>query len=116
VSQLTSSAISESKRWATWAVDRVRHGRFSSDIEAVRIREVLDDGSVAATTTGVARAWVVQQIQAGYTLKTIVETFPGSGQWTIGALVQIEIVNGVKYIKTVPNGTATDNLGNLPSF
>lgn len=116
MSHVTSASTIKSKRWANWGVDRVRAGTHPTHIDGVRVREVLDDGSLSATTTGVSRTWVVQQIEAGYTFKTITETFPGSGQWNIGALVQIEIVHGVKYLRTVPNGTPKDNLGNLPPF
>lgn len=104
------------KRWAHYAVDRVRQGLHPTHIEAIRIREVLSDGSVSATTSGVSRTWAIQQIEAGYVFKTITETYPGSGRWDIGALVQVEIVHGVKYLRTVRNGTPKDNLGNLPSF
>jgi hypothetical protein len=114
MSYVTPSATAVSKRWATYAIDRVRHGSHPTHIDAVRIREVLSNGSVSATTTLVARAWVVQQIEAGYVFKTITETVPGSGDWYIGALVQIEIVDRVKYLRTVANGTAGDNLGTLP--
>ena len=114
MNQLSYPGPVTSKQWAHFAIDAVRIG--VGGIEAVRVREVMPDGTVSSTTTGVTRTWVIQKIEAGFVFKTIFETYAGSGRWNIGAQVVIEVLHGVKYIKTVRDGTPRDNLGNLPRF
>lgn len=101
------------QQWAHYAVDAIHRG--DTGIEAVRMRDVLANGNVSATAVWISRDATIRRVEAGFVIKTILETFPGSSRWDIGALVQVELVYGVKYLRTVRNGIPEDNLGNLPS-
>ncbi|HGF6304087.1 TPA: DUF3892 domain-containing protein [Escherichia coli] len=60
------------------------------------------------------RQWVVNKIDSGYTFYTIFKD--DNGKWNKGQKVIKDPVNGTNYITTRPNGTAKDNLENLPEY
>ncbi len=61
----------------------------------------------------VDRLDVVANIKAGLTYATI---YSENGQWKYGNEVIIDEVNRIEYIKTEPDNTTADNLGELPEF
>lgn len=69
-------------------------------------------------TVGEGKRWprteVVASIKAGKTFRTI--KIRDDGRWNLGAWVQIVRINGVDFIKTVPNNKEDDNLGELPEL
>ena len=60
------------------------------------------------------REAVINAIECGTTFCTGVENAAGSYTW--GAMLKVIKVGGIKYLKTVADGTPDDNLGNLPEM
>jgi len=59
------------------------------------------------------RANVVASIEGNWTFVTV---FQSNGRWQTGQRVFVIKINGTKFIKTVDNGKAVDNLDDLPEF
>ncbi|HBQ8516082.1 TPA: DUF3892 domain-containing protein [Klebsiella pneumoniae] len=74
----------------------------------------VDKGDYVGEGTSKTRQWVVNKIDSGYTFYTIFKD--DNGKWSKGQKVIKDPVNGTNYITTRPNGTAKDNLENLPEY
>jgi hypothetical protein len=63
------------------------------------------------------RTKVVSAIERNTTFVTILKNKnKKDDKWREGQLVQVDPLHGVKYIRTVGNGTTADNLRRLPTF
>lgn len=107
---LTTTDVS--KRWAHYAVTGVRYAK-PHHIELLRVRTVLNDGTLGAVDY-FTRDAVVGAVLQGTVFKTIEEKY--GGQFKIGARVETFTFHGTHYLKTVADGYPGDNLGSLPTF
>lgn len=108
-------ASNVTNKWAHYAVECVRYGHTPTHIEMVKVWTVLDNGNVS-NPTSMSRADVVRLIGLGQVFKTITADRAKPGFWNIGALIQVVTIGREKYIKTVADHTAKDNLDHLPPF
>ena len=99
-------------KWADYGISAVRYNAAHTHIDRVRAHP--DNGDEIGGSTDILRVGVVAAIKKGTTFMTIFGS--AGGKWESGQSVYIIKVNGVEYIKTVDNGKALDNLGNLPEF
>lgn len=100
------------EKWADYAISSVRFNPAHTHIDQVQVRR--DNGDTLGPTSTEQRQTVVSSLKRGVTFTTI---FSGANEkWQRGQPVFIDRVNGIEYIKTVPNGKAIDNLDNLPEF
>jgi hypothetical protein len=99
-------------KWSDYCISKVRYDEDHTHIVALMVHE--DHG----TTMGAASQWsrqsVVNSIKSGKTFTTIIKN--SDGKWLKGAEVTVVNVDGVDYLKTEPNKSKGDNLGNLPEF
>lgn len=100
-------------KWADYLIAEVRYNAAGTHID--RVRGYADDGGDAVgDTMEKTRQTVVSELKNGTTFCTI---FKGdNGKWKKGEGVIIDPVGGTEYIKTKPDSTKRDNLGNLPTF
>jgi hypothetical protein len=89
---------------ATWYISAVRYNTARTHIDSVRISQ-----SGGATETW-PRSKVVQTIEGGG------EVWTNPTTTTQKAKVEVVVIKGTKYIKTVRDNTERDNLGSLPEF
>ena len=100
-------------QWATYLISAVRYDSAGTHIDKVRVHP--DNGNTVGPGTEQLRQRVVSLIDAGTTFATI--TFDGSNNtWRYGAKVEVILIDGQKFIRTVPDRTKADNLGSLPEF
>lgn len=100
-------------KWADYLIAEVRYNAAGTHID--KVRGYVDDGgdSVGASMEK-TRQTVVSELKSGTTFCTI---FKGdNGKWKQGAAVIIDVVDGTEYIKTKPDNTKRDNLGDLPTY
>jgi hypothetical protein len=98
-------------KWADYTISSVRFNPAHTHIDQVQVRP--DNGDNLGPSTTQQREAIVSLLKRGVTFTTI---FRNNDQWHKGQPVFIDRVNGIEYIKTVPNGKAIDNLDNLPEF
>ena len=99
-------------KWADYGITKVRYNHQHTHIEKVKARE--DNGDTFGAEQEYTRSQIVSAIEGGKTFITILKT--SEGKWKKGQDVHIVTVNGVKYLRTDQNKTASDNLENLPEF
>lgn len=100
------------EKWADYGISAVKYNSAHTHIDKVRIHP--DNGDKMGQSVEQARTDIVNAIKKGTTFVTILKG--DDGKWKKGQPVYIIKINGVEYIKTVDNGKAEDNLGNLPEF
>jgi hypothetical protein len=98
-------------KWADYLISKVRYNDSHTHITHVYVH--VDKGTLLEGTSE-TRQWVVNKIDSGYTFYTIFKD--DNGKWSKGQKVIKDPVNGTNYITTRPNGTAKDNLENLPEY
>lgn len=98
-------------KWADYLISAVRYNADDSHITHVRVHQ--DLGTTVGSPSAETRQAVIDSIDAGRSFKTI---YNQNGQWSRGEDVHVVPVNGVRYIRTDPDRTPDDNLGNLSRF
>lgn len=99
-------------KWADYGISAVNFNTAHTHIDRVKVH--VDNGESIAQPSVWLRTDVINALENGKTFVTILKNTEGN--WVKGQPVYIIHVNGVKYIKTVDNGKAVDNLDNLPEF
>lgn len=99
-------------KWADYGISEVRYNGEHTHIDQVKVH--VDNGESISAATIWKREDVVKALENGKTFVTILKST--EGKWNKGQLVYIVIVGGIKFIKTVDNNKASDNLENLPEF
>jgi hypothetical protein len=99
-------------KWADYGISAVRFNPRHTHIDQVQVTP--DQGESFGASSTEQRDNVVSAIKRGVTFITI---FRGSdNNWKKGQPVFIDRINGIDFLKTVPNGKPIDNLDNLPEF
>jgi hypothetical protein len=99
-------------KWADYGISGVKFNSAHAHIDQVQVNQ--DNGDSMGGAVVKRRVDVVSAIRQGTTFVTI---FRGANnQWQKGQPVFIDRINGIDYLKTVPNGKPIDNLDNLPEF
>lgn len=99
-------------KWSDFVISGVRFNSAHTHIDQVRVSP--DNGDTIGASTTEMRQAVVSALKRGRTFSTVF--MGGDNKWQKGQPVFIDRVNGIEYIKTVPNGKPIDNLDNLPEF
>src|SRR3954470_24475242 len=94
-------------RWADYLISAVRYNASGSHIDAVRVH--VDNGDSVGAGSGMSRQRVVTLLQSGSTFCTIFKS--ADNQWRRGADVRVVDIDGEMFIKTQPDRTKKDNLG-----
>ncbi|MDX6288027.1 MAG: hypothetical protein QOG53_3512 [Frankiales bacterium] len=100
-------------QWADYLISAVRYNAAETHIDKVRAHP--DKGESVGSGTETSRTRIVSLLEAGTTFATIVWN-SATKSWNYGAEVAIIAVAGEKYIRTDPDNTKSDNLGQLPRF
>lgn len=101
-------------KWADYVITRVRYDALETHIEEV---EVADDNDSSIGSKRVeARQTVISKLKQRKTYVTVTPSKATPGSWDRGAPVEIVVLNNREYIKTKPDKTASDNLGELQRF
>ena len=87
-------------------ITAVRYHKNRAYVDHVRMHNNLKQADIP-------RSEVISYIDAGMSISTAEKI---GESWIKGADVITVTINGVRFIKTEPNDTASDNLGNLPEF
>ena len=99
-------------KWADYGISAVRYNNEKTHIAKVKVHE--DRGDTVGVAVEWSRTRVASTIEEGESFVTILRN--DSGKWRRGQDVHVVTVNGVKYIRTDQNWTASDNLENLPEY
>ena len=99
-------------KWADYGISEVRYNVARNHIVRVKVHE--DKGDTIGRAEEWTRSQVVSAIERGKTFVTILKG--SDNKWRKGQDIHVVTVNGVKYIRTDQNRTASDNLENLPEF
>jgi hypothetical protein len=99
-------------KWADFCIKAKRMNNRGTHIDCVKTLPDLGDKFGAEVEK--SRAQVVQDLKIGVSYITIVKS--PENKWDKGQKVIIDRVNGVDYIKTLPDKSEADNLDNLPNF
>ena len=99
-------------KWADYLISAVRYNASGSHIDKVRAHP--DNGDSIGSGSDMARSRVVTLLESGWTFCTILKS--ADGKWRRGADIRVVIIEGEKFIKTEPDRTKKDNLGELPRF
>ena len=78
----------------------------------VMLHEVAENGGVRRGAKK-SRAVVVDLIEKKHIIKTLVWDYSNTPNWRFGAVVGIDTVNSIKYLRTHPNSSGQDNIDNL---
>jgi len=62
-----------------------------------------------------SRTSVVALIEQGNAIRTIVWNY-STAKWDVGAIVDVELVGSMKYLRTHPDSTTENNIDNLISM
>lgn len=98
-------------KWADWCVTAVGYNEDKSRIVEVEVRP--DTGDTIGSASRKTRQRVIEDIERGVSFNTI---FLTEGKWTRGAMVEVVVINGQKFLRTDRNQRTADNLGALPEF
>jgi hypothetical protein len=99
-------------KWADYGISAVRFNLRHTHIDQLQVTQ--DQGDTFGANSIESRDNVVSAIKRGVKFITI---YRGeNNQWNKGQPVVIDRVNGVDFLKTVPNGKPIDNLDNLPEI
>lgn len=106
-------ALKHMAKWADYLISAIRLNSARTHIAELRVHED-HDTSVGAGGTW-TRLQVITQIERLVkSFKTIYED--AGGNWRRGEDVHVVHVGGQKYLRTDPDETPLDNLGELPEF
>lgn len=98
--------------FADYGITAVKYNSEHTHIEKAEVRRISSDN-----TLGNPEYWprinVVSEIELNRKFVTITLE---NNQWVAGQDIHIVKVNGVKYIRTDKDETASDNLENLPEY
>jgi hypothetical protein len=97
---------------ADYLISAVRYNQDGTHIDKVRCHADLGDKVGAAEE--ISRLTVVSRIDSESTFTTI--TKGPNGKYRRGADVRPVTIDGKRYIRTDPDRTKKDNLGELPRF
>jgi len=106
--QLTRPGMTQNK----CLIYAVRYDKERKFISHVKAR--VDSHGVYVPKKEYTKADIINMINDDFVVQTRVHEYGNS--YAIGADVVIQSLNGVDYIKTKPNDTEEDNLGELPIF
>jgi len=98
-------------KWADFLISEVRYNAEHTHIDKVKTH--IDTGGGVGKFYEEIRSQVISNLQNHKTYYTIVKKDDG---WHRGSKVDIFPVNNKLFIKTSPNQTEDDNLGELPEF
>jgi len=98
-------------KWADYLISQVRYNDKHTHITDVIVH--VDNGDTVGGGTSQKREWVVEKIDNKKSFHTV---FKDDNKWKKGQEVVKDRVNGSDYITTKPNGSAKDNLENLPEY
>jgi hypothetical protein len=99
-------------KWADFIITKKRMNLKKTHIDRVWVCPDLDIS--VGTGTDTARQDVVAGIKRGVTYVTAYKN--AQGNFDKGERVILDPVNGVEYIKTLPDRTERDNLDSLPDY
>lgn len=99
-------------KWAVYLISKVRYNDKHTHITDVMVH--VDNGDTVGDGTSYKREWVIEKINGKKSFYTILKDT--DNKWKKGQEVIKDRVNGVDYITTKPNGSARDNLENLPEY
>ena len=99
-------------KWADFCIYAKRMNSKGTHIDSVKAFP--DRGDNFGSEVVKSRANVVQDLKIGVTYMTIFKS--AENKWQMGQKVVIDRVNGVDYIKTLPDKLEADNLDKLPDF
>jgi hypothetical protein len=99
-------------KWADFVITKVRFNKERTHIE--QVKRYRDNGSGLINEQIKKRQAVVNAINKGCTYVT--STLNENGEWVMGALVKVVIIDGVEYLRTVEDSNENNNLLNLPEF
>jgi len=97
---------------ADYGISKVRYNNERTHIVKVIVHQ--DNGTSMGSGSEMTRSQVVSAIDRGTAFVTILRT--SDGKWKRGQDVHTVTVNGVRYIRTDSNSSASDNLESLPEF
>ncbi len=103
------------EKWADKLICAVKKNLSNTHIDKIRYRVFLGE-YIGDMETEMTREKVISEIKSGITFCTITKSKDREGYWNKGAIVIIDKVNGVEFIKTVADQSKVDNLDNLPRF
>lgn len=99
-------------KWADYGISAVRFNARHTHIDQVQVTQ--DQGDSFGPSSTARRDDVVSAIRRGVKFVTIFRS--ATNQWNRGQPVFVDRINGIDFLKTVPNGKPIDNLDNLPEF
>src|SRR5436305_250369 len=97
-------------KWADYLISAVRYSTSGSHIDAVWVH--VDNLDSVGAGSAMTRSRVVTLLQVGSTFCTIFKS--ADDKWRRGAEVRVVDIDDEKFIKTQPDRTKKDNLGELP--
>lgn len=95
---------------AQWLIYAVRYDEHHCHIET--LFGAVDQGDSMGRRDTFSRQTVIRAIEQGSKFCTVYQAEPG--RYVRGAMLRVIEVGGKKYVTTVADRTARDNLGNLP--
>ena len=101
-------------KWADYCIFAKRLNYKGTHVDFVKTHQDLGD-KITTHEDMKSRTLVVADLKRGVTYTTIYKA-PSDSDWKQGQNVVIETINGVDYLKTLPDQIEADNLGNLPNF
>lgn len=101
-------------KWADFVITRVRYNAAGTHIDHVEVAD--DTGDALGAKRSESRSTVIANLKARKSYVTAPPSRTTSGSVEKGAAVEVIVVNGAEYIRTDRNGTARDNLGELPTY
>ncbi|AMG59246.1 DUF3892 domain-containing protein [Pantoea vagans] len=99
-------------KWADYLISKVRYNDKHTHITDVMVH--VDNGDTVGNGTSYKREWVIEKINSKNSFCTIFKD--ADDKWKKGQEVIKDRVNGGDYITKKPNGSAKDNLENLPEY
>lgn len=99
------------ERWANFVIKCVTHDPATGKI--VSVDAMPDLGDIFGPSATWPRDLVVKALDRGFTFCTALGGT--TGNVSKGALVEVVLVRGEKFIRTDRNSVKADNLGSLPS-
>lgn len=100
-------------KWADYLISAVEYNSTGSHI--ARVRAHPDNGDTVGAGAEMQRSTVVSWLESGTTFATITRN-TSDNKWTRGADVRVVVIDDTKYIRTDPDRTKSDNLGQLLRF
>ena len=101
-------------KWADYLVSAVHYVNKNGRRYIGKLMVHVDNGDTVSQPSVWTRQQVIDKIDEGFSFLTIIKG--ADGKWKKGQKIQKVVINGVFYLKTIPNKTEDDNLGELPEF